>query len=213
MDYVAAAKRAKEAGFDGVEVHSANGYLLDQFLQSKTNKRTDRYGGSLENRYRLLGEVVTGVSQVLPGRVGVRLSPNGVFNDMGSPDFRETFLNAARQLDSANLAYLHVMDGLGFGFHELGEAMTLEDFRAVFSGPLMGNCGYTQETAEEAIGRGGADLIAFGRPFINNPDLVARFANGWPLDEQLDPSTWYAGGLGAKGYTDYPAYAPANANA
>jgi 2,4-dienoyl-CoA reductase-like NADH-dependent reductase (Old Yellow Enzyme family) len=105
------------------------------------------------------------------------------------------------------------MDGLGFGFHELGEAMTLEDFRAVFSGPLMGNCGYTQETAEEAIGRGGADLIAFGRPFINNPDLVARFANGWPLDEQLDPSTWYAGGLGAKGYTDYPAYAPANANA
>lgn len=205
-DYVAAAERAKAAGFDGIEVHSANGYLLDQFLQSRTNHRTDRYGGSLENRFRLLSEILAGVGPVFPGRVGVRLSPNGVFNDMGSPDYRETFLYAAQQLDGVGLAYLHVMDGLGFGFHEQGEPMTLEEFRAVFSGPLMGNCGYTQETAEAAIARGAADLIAFGRPFINNPDLVERFANGWPLDDRYDMSTWYAGGLGAKGYTDYAVY-------
>lgn len=207
-DYAAAARRAKAAGFDGLEVHAANGYLLDQFLQSKTNHRSDRYGGSLENRFRLLREIVDRVSDVYsPARVGVRLAPNGVFNDMGSPDYRETFTHAAQQLDAFALAYLHVMDGLAFGFHELGEPMTLEDFRAVFRGPLMGNCGYTQETAEAAIARGAADLIAIGRPFINNPDLVARYANGWPLEEEQDMSTWYSAGHGAKGYTDFPAYA------
>lgn len=203
-DYVAAARRAQAAGFDGVEVHSANGYLLDEFLQSKTNHREDAYGGSVENRFRLLREVVEGVTGVFPAdRVGVRLSPNGAFNDMGSSDFRETFLYAAGELEAFGLAYLHVMDGLAFGFHELGEPMTLEDFRAVFTGPLMGNCGYTQETAEAAISGGAADLIAFGRPFISNPDLVTRFREGLPLVES-DPSSWYAGGLGAKGYTDYP---------
>ncbi|HBP18633.1 MAG TPA: alkene reductase [Planctomycetes bacterium] len=206
-DYVAAARRAKEAGFDGVEVHAANGYLLDQFLQSKTNHRADAYGGSLANRFRLLREVVEGVSEVFGAqRVGVRLAPNGVFNDMGSPDYRETFLYVARGLDAYGLAYLHVMDGLAFGFHELGEPMTLEEFREVFSGPLMGNCGYDQESAEAAIARGAADLIAFGRPFISNPDLVARFRNGWPLAEASDPSTWYSGQHTSEGYTDYPTY-------
>ncbi len=209
-DYVAATRRAKAAGFDGVEVHSANGYLLDQFLQSKTNERTDRYGGSLENRYRLLGEIVAAVSEVwTPARVAVRLSPNGVFNDMGDPEFRKTFTYAVEHLEAVGLAYLHVVDGLAFGFHELGEPVTLEEVRAIFSGPLMGNCGYTQETAEAAIARGAADMIAFGRSYIGNPDLVARFANGWPLNEEFDPSTWYSGGLGAKGYTDFPAYAVA----
>lgn len=204
-DYVEATRRAREAGFDGIELHSANGYLLDQFLQSKTNERDDAYGGSIENRYRLLGEVVAGVSDVIgPARVGVRLSPNGVFNDMGSPDYRETFLHAARELDRHGLAYLHVMDGLGFGFHELGEPMTLADFREVFSGPLMGNCGYTQESAEAAIAAGDADLIAFGRPFIANPDLVERFRQGLPLAAEADVSTWYAAGSGAEGYTDFP---------
>ncbi|MEM6794915.1 MAG: alkene reductase, partial [Acidobacteriota bacterium] len=153
--YRQAAERAKAAGFDGVEVHSANGYLLDQFLQSKTNHRTDAYGGSIENRYRLLGEVLDAVTGVFPaGRVGVRIAPNGVFNDVGSPDFREQFLHVARQLDRYGLAYLHVMDGLGFGFHEFGEPMTLREFRGVFSGPLIGNVGYTEETAEAALESG-----------------------------------------------------------
>ena len=121
-EYRDAAKAALEAGFDGVEVHSANGYLLDSFLQSKTNHRTDDYGGSIENRYRLLDEVVTAVCEVCPSnRVGVRLSPNGSYNDMGSSDFREQFTYAAEQLDKFGLAYLHILDGLAFGFHELGE--------------------------------------------------------------------------------------------
>ncbi len=206
-DYAAAARRAKEAGFDGVEVHAANGYLLDEFLQSKTNHRSDAYGGSLENRYRLLGEVVDAVSQVFPAeRVGVRLSPNGVFNDMGSPDFRETALYVAQRLDSYGLAYLHVVDGLAFGFHELGQAMTLDEFRPVFSGTLMGNCGYDLAAAEEALSAGRADLIAFGRPFLANPDLVERFAEGWALAPVPDPSTWYSGEVTAEGYTTYPAY-------
>jgi 2,4-dienoyl-CoA reductase-like NADH-dependent reductase (Old Yellow Enzyme family) len=205
-DYVAAAKRAKAAGFDGVEVHSANGYLLDQFLQSKTNRREDVYGGSVENRFRLLREVVEGVTAVFGAeRVGVRLSPNGVFNDMGSPDYRETFLYAARELDAFGLAYLHVMDGLAFGFHEQGEPMTLTDFREVFAGPLMGNCGYTLEAAEAAVAEGRADLIAIGRPYISNPDLVERFRRGVAMAPESDPSTWYSGEHAEEGYTDFPA--------
>ncbi len=207
-DYAKAARRAKEAGFDGVEIHSANGYLLDQFLQSKTNRRTDAYGGSLEKRLRLLREVLEAVTGVWPAdRVGVRLSPNGNYNGMGSPDYRATFLAAARLLEGFGLAYLHVVDGLGFGFHELGEAMTLDDFRKVFSGPLLGCCGYTQETAEAAIARGSADLIAFGRPYISNPDLVERFAAGAPLNPPADAATWFS--PGPAGYTDYPALAAA----
>lgn len=211
QDYVQAAERAKRAGFDGVEIHSANGYLLDEFLQSKTNQRTDEYGGSVENRFRLLREVLEAVTKVFPAnRVGVRLSPNGVFNDMGSPDFRETFLYAAKELDGFGLAYLHVLDGLAFGFHDLGEAITLEDARQVYSGVLMGNCGYTAEDAEKALAAGHADLVAFGRPFISNPDLVDRFKNGWPLVES-DPATWYSGEHDEQGYTDYPTYGASTA--
>jgi N-ethylmaleimide reductase len=204
-DYRRAAERAKAAGFDGIEIHSANGYLLDQFIQSKTNQRTDCYGGSLENRFRLLKEVLEAVCTVWPSnRVGVRLSPNGVFNDMGSPDFRETFLYAASQLNTFGLAYLHVMDGLEFGFHQLGEPMTLADFRTAFHGPIMGNCGYTAESAEAAIANGAADLIAFGRPFLSNPDLVERFANSWKLNPPAEMSAWSA--PTAEGYTDFPFY-------
>ncbi len=203
-----AAEIAKAADFDGVEIHSANGYLLDQFLQSKTNHRTDAYGGSIENRYRLLDEVVQAVAEVFPlNRIAVRLSPNGVFDDMGSPDFREQFTYVAEQLNGYGLAYLHVMDGLGFGFHELGAPMTLLDFRTVFNGPLMGNCGYTQETAEKAISDGHADMIAFGRPFISNPDLVERFSNDVPLSPEAEPSTWYSSST-AKGYTDFAKAGP-----
>jgi len=202
-DYRRASERARAAGFDGVEIHAANGYLIDQFLQSKTNRRTDRYGGSVGNRFRFLQEIMEALLTVWPaGRVGVRLSPNGNFNDMGSPDFRETFLHAARELDRYGPAYLHVVDGLAFGFHEQGQPMGLPEFRGVFTGPLMGCCGYTRETAEAAIAAGYADLIAFGRPYLSNPDLVERFANGWELNPPADTKVWSA--PGAKGYTDFP---------
>jgi len=205
-DYARAAARARSAGFDGVEIHAANGYLIDQFLQSKTNQRSDQYGGSVENRFRFLAEVVEAVAAEWPaGRVGVRIAPNGGFNDMGSPDFREQFTFVAQQLDAFGLAYLHVMDGLAFGFHQLGQPMTLAEFRGVFRGPLVGNCGYTPESAEGAITAGLADLIAFGRPYISNPDLVERIANGWPLAQPAAMTTWYAP-TGAAGYTDFPAY-------
>ena len=204
-DYRRAAVRAKDAGFDGVEIHAANGYLIDQFLQSKTNHRTDQYGGSLENRYRFLKEIVEAILTVLPAnRVGIRLSPNGNYNDMGSKDFRETFLYVAQQLNAYGLAYLHILDGLGFGFHDLGEPMVLAEFRHVFTGPLIANCGYTQESAEAAIKDGNADLIAFGRPLISNPDLVERFANGWALNPPADPSIWYS--FDQEGYIDFPTY-------
>lgn len=206
-DYRAAARRALTAGFDGVEIHAANGYLIDQFLQSRTNHRTDRYGGSPENRCRFLDEIVTAVLTVWPSnRVGVHLAPNGNFNDMGSPDYRETFSHVAGRLDRHNLAYLHVVDGLEFGFHDLGEPMTLAEFRGIFHGPLMGNCGYTCEKAEDAIRQGDADLISFGRPYISTPDLVERFANGWPLNPPADPKVWYSYALGEVGYTDFPRY-------
>lgn len=205
-DYRLAAERAKEAGFDGVEIHGANGYLIDEFLQSKTNHRTDDYGGSVEKRYRFLKEVVEAVTSVIPAnRVGVRISPNGVYNDMGSPDYREQFTYVASQLDTYGLSYLHVMDGLGFGFHNLGEPMTLADFRTVFHSALIGNCGYTQEAAEAMVEKGDADLIAFGRPFISNPDLVERFKNNWPLAPIAEMSDWYSP-IGAKGYTDFPSH-------
>lgn len=203
-DYQQAAQNAKQAGFDGIEVHSANGYLLDSFLQSKTNHRDDEYGGSIQARYRMLDEVIHAVCDVWDSnRVGVRVSPNGVFNDMGSEDYREQFSYVAEQLNTHNLCYLHVMDGLGFGFHELGEPMTLEDFRQLYTGPLIGNVGYTQETAEQVIAAGHTDMIAFGRPFISNPDLVQRFENNLPLNPEADVSTWYTP-AGAEGYVDFP---------
>jgi N-ethylmaleimide reductase len=205
IDYRTAAVNAKEAGFSGVEVHSANGYLLNQFLDSKTNLRTDHYGGSLENKYRFLKEVMAAVLKVWPSkRVGVRLSPNGVFNDMGSPDFRETYLYTIKELNRLDLAYVHIMDGLAFGFHKQGEPMTLAEFRAKYDGIIMGNCGYTKDTAQERIAAGHADLAAFGRPFITNPDLPERFRNNWPLTPADDMSLWYT--PDAEGYTNYKPY-------
>jgi len=204
-DYATAAQNAKDAGFSGIEVHSANGYLLNQFLDSKTNRRTDTYGGSIENKYRLLGEVLQAVMKIWPSqRVGVRLSPNGVFNDMGHEDFRETYLYVIKQLQKLDLGYVHIMDGLAFGFHEQGEAMTLAEFREHYDGTIIGNCGYSRQDAEERIAQGVADIAAFGRPFISNPDLVERFRNGWELNSFEDMSHWYTSG--AEGYTDYPRY-------
>jgi 2,4-dienoyl-CoA reductase-like NADH-dependent reductase (Old Yellow Enzyme family) len=202
-DYQAAASRAREAGFDGIELHGANGYLIDQFLQAKTNRREDAYGGSVEKRYRFLAEVMDAVLGSWPAdRVGVRLAPNGAFNDMGSPDYRETFGHAAGRLGSLGLAYLHVMDGLAFGFHELGQPMTLGELRELTDAPLVGNCGYTKQAAEQAIEEGGADAIAFGRPYISNPDLVERFRHGWPLAGMAPMNVWYS--FDERGYADWP---------
>jgi N-ethylmaleimide reductase len=204
-DYRTAAQNAKDAGFSGIEVHAANGYLINQFLDSKTNLRNDEYGGSIENKYRFLKEVIQACLEVWDSnQVGVRLSPNGIFNDMGSPDFRETFLYVAKELDVFNLGYLHIMDGLAFGFHEQGDPMTLDEFRNVYSGCIMGNCGYTKKDAQQRLENGEVDLAAFGRPFISNPDLTERLQNDWPLNSFEDMTHWYT--RGPEGYTDYRPY-------
>ncbi|MDD5758786.1 MAG: alkene reductase [Desulfobulbaceae bacterium] len=206
-DYRTAASNAKAAGFSGIEVHGANGYLINQFLDSKTNLRTDQYGGSLENKFRFFKEVLEAVLEIWPAeRVGARISPNGVFNDMGSADFRETYLYVAKEIDKLNLAYLHIMDGLAFGFHEKGTPMSLAEFRPLFKGRIIGNCGYTKELAVERLDEGNADMIAFGRPFITNPDLPERLQNNWPLNPSDDMSLWYC--PGPAGYTDYAPYKP-----
>lgn len=210
-DYRQAALRAKAAGFDGVEIHSGNGYLLDEFLQSKSNQRDDQYGGSVQNRYRLLDEIVDACQTVFsPPRVGVRISPNGEFNDMGSPDFRETFLYVAEQLDKKDLAFLDILDGLAFGFHKLGEPITLSDIRKVYAGRVMANCGYDRDQADTAIADGLADMVAFGRPFISNPDLVERFANDWDFNESAPQDVWYS--FDAEGYTDFPTHEESHAS-
>lgn len=204
-DYKQAAINALEAGFSGVEIHAANGYLINQFLDSRSNQRTDNYGGSLDNRFRFLQEVVEAVTSIIPAKnVGVRLSPNGVFNDMGAEDFRETFLFVAERLNNYKIGYAHIMDGLAFGFHEKGEPMTLAEFREVYEGVIIGNCGYTLETAKTAVEQGVADAIAFGRPFISNPDLVERFKHGYELAPFDDMAHWYTSG--EEGYTDYSVY-------
>jgi len=211
-EYKQAAICAKEAGFDGIELHAANGYLMDIFLQSHTNLRTDAYGGSPEKRFRFIREVIESVCSVFPSTsIGIRLSPNGVYNDMGNADNFDTFLYYMEQLNQFNLGYLHVMDGLGFGFHNKCAQVTLKDVRKVYKGIVIGNCGYTPATAEEAVACGDADMIAIGRAYISNPDLPERIANDWPLAES-DPSTYYSSPAPdwdpRKGYTDYPIYSP-----
>ena len=206
-DFRKAAENAMSAGFSGIEVHGANGYLINQFLDSSTNQRKDQYGGSFENRFRFFKEVLETVLEVWPSnQVGARISPNGVFNDMGCDDYRDFYLYAAEEINKLKLGYLHIMDGLGFGFHEKGEPMTLADFRPIFDGIIIGNCGYTKETAEERIAEGNADIIAFGRPFITNPDLPERFRNNSPLNPAEDMSKWYT--PGPEGYTDYSPFMP-----
>lgn len=206
-DYRKAAENAKAAGFSGVEVHGANGYLINQFLDATTNHREDQYGGSIENRFRFFKEVLEAVLEVWPpDQVGARISPNGVFNDMGCEDYRELFLYVTKEINKLKLGYLHIMDGLAFGFHGKGEPMTLAEFRPLFQGVIIGNCGYTKETAEERLAEGNADIIAIGRPFITNPDLPERYRNNWPLNPAEDMSLWYT--PGPEGYTDYAHYKP-----
>jgi N-ethylmaleimide reductase len=203
--YRQASKNALTAGFDGVEVHGANGYLLDQFLRDGTNQRTDQYGGSIENRARLLLDVTRAVVEVWGAdRVGVRLSPSGTFNDMRDSDPKATFGYAVTALNAFNLAYLHLLEPSEADLRHGGTPVPTSYFRPLYDGLLMVNWDYDQAKAEVAIANGNADLVSFGKLFIANPDLPERFRAGAPLN-QPDPDTFYGGG--AKGYTDYPALA------
>ena len=199
------ARRALAAGFDGVEIHGANGYLIDQFLRDGTNRRTDRYGGSAPNRARFLLEVTEAVAGVWGAeRVGVRLSPWNDFNDMQDSAPRATFGYAARALAPLKLAYLHLVEPVG-GV-PAGAAPLAPELKTAFGGPLIVNGGYTGHLAEAALARGEADLVSFAASFLANPDLPARLRLGAPLNTP-DPATFYGGDH--HGYTDYPALAPA----
>jgi N-ethylmaleimide reductase len=204
-----AAINAQKAGFDGVEIHGANGYLIEQFLQSKTNLRTDRYGGSIENRARFLMEITLAVVEVWGAdRVGVRLSPYGIANDSGEADPMPLYTHVIKSLDLFELAYLHFIEprSSGAGRAEVNHqnvpsAMVL--FRPVWGGVLISAGGFTGESAEAAIAAGHADAIAFGRIFISNPDLPRRLREGYPLTP-YNRATFYGGE--EAGYTDYPVY-------
>lgn len=203
--YRIAAENALAAGFDGVELHGANGYLLDQFLRDGSNQRTDQYGGSIENRARFLLEVVSAVASVWGAdRVGVRLSPSGTFNDMHDSDPAALFSYVVSQLDRYNLAYLHLVEPREDNGAPEGQNLTTRFFRDYYKGILIAAGGYDRELAEQAVGNGDADLVAFGRFYISNPDLVERLAVDAPFNP-YDRSTFYGGD--ARGYTDYPTLA------
>ncbi|GAB9473134.1 hypothetical protein Gpo141_00010292 [Globisporangium polare] len=213
-DYRKSAELAKEVGFDGVEIHAANGYLIDQFLQTVSNKRTDKYGGSLENRSRFLFEIVDAVKSVWPAdRIGVRVSPNGAFADIGSEDNVETFTYVIEKLSRHGLAYLAMLDGVGFGYHGKCREMTAFEAKALFKGTVIANNSYTRDTAEGVLRSGCADLVGFGRAYISNPDLAERFAHDWPLNPDASFDVYYNSSLGAKGYTDFPFYQPKDGEA
>jgi N-ethylmaleimide reductase len=205
--YRQGARNALAAGFDGVEIHGANGYLIEQFLQSRTNLRTDQYGGSIENRARFLMEVTRAVIEIWGAdRVGVRLSPYGIANDSGEADPMPLYTHVIKSLDPLGLAYLHFIEprSSGAGRAEVNHqnvpsAMVL--FRPIWSGKLITAGGFTGETAEAAIAAGHADAIAFGRIFISNPDLPRRLARGYQLTP-YNRATFYGGE--ETGYTDYP---------
>ncbi|WP_417673224.1 alkene reductase [Pseudodonghicola sp.] len=202
-DYRKAARLAMIAGFDGVEVHGANGYLLDQFLKTGANHRDDAYGGPVENRARLLLEVLEAVTEEIGGgKVGLRLSPFSPANGVSDADPMATFSYVVPQLNRFGLAYLHMVEGATGGSRELAAGESITALRAMFEGPYMANNGYDRQMALDAIETGAADLVAFGRPFISNPDLVARLEQDAPWNE-LDRATLYGGG--AKGLIDYPA--------
>lgn len=199
-EYRHAARNAKEAGFDGVMIHAANGYLIDQFLQDSTNRRTDGYGGTIENRMRLLLEITAAVAEVWDkGLIGVHLAPRGDAHDMGDSDPEALFTAVARELGARGIGYLSARE-----HHQqaaLGPAL-----RKAFGGPFVANESFTRESAMDLLESGEADAVAFGKAFIANPDLPERFLHEAPLND-ADPSTFYYLGQGdiAKGYTDYPA--------
>jgi N-ethylmaleimide reductase len=193
---------ARRAGFDGVEIHGANGYLIEQFLKDGGNQRTDEYGGSIENRARFAIEVAKAVASAWsPDRVGIRISPAGISNDLSDSDPEPLYLHLVERLSELGLAYLHVRE---HGSPEGAEAASGFDYarlRRAFDGTYIVNNGYDRITAEAALASGRADLVAFGRPFIANPDLIDRLALNAPLAAP-DPATMYGGGT--KGYIDYP---------
>lgn len=203
-EYAHGAQAAKEAGFDGVEIHNANGYLLDQFLRDGTNHRTDSYGGAVENRARLTLEVTKAVIDVWGSeRVGIRFSPGGVFNDMHDSNPLHTFGYVLEQLSPLNLAYAHVTRVSAQDIaHGAREGVGPRELRPHYRGNIVTNGGFTLETGNQALREGWADAVAFGVPFLANPDLPNRLKLGAALNE-ADPATFYT--PGPKGYTDYPA--------
>lgn len=207
-DYRHATRNARAAGFDGVEIHSANGYLLDQFLQDGSNKRADRYGGPPENRARLLLEVTRAVAESWePNRVAVRISPSTSFNGMSDSNPTATFGYVAQELNSLGLAYLHVIEPRVVGSVEVADGLSpvaASQLRQFFKGRIIAAGGFDAAGAESIIARGDADLVAFGRLFIANPDLPRRIRLKAPLNP-YDRSTFYGGDR--RGYTDYPALA------
>lgn len=206
-DYRRATANALAAGFDGVEVHAANGYLLDQFLRDGANKRTDAYGGSVENRVRLVLEVTAAVIGVAGAeRVGIRISPVNTRNDLVDSNPQPLFTHLVDRLNEAKIAYLHIIEGVTGGPREPPGGFDLQVLRRRFTGLTMLNNGYTRELALAARADNTADLVCFGRPFISNPDLVARLRDNAPL-APFDPATFYGGD--ERGYIDYPALEPA----
>ncbi|HBT33718.1 MAG TPA: alkene reductase [Pusillimonas sp.] len=198
-DFTQAARNAREAGFDGVEIHAANGYLIDQFLHNHSNRRTDHYGGPVENRARFLMEVVQACCSVWPSsRVGVHLSPRGDAHSMGDDDPQALFSYVAQALGEQGLAFLCVRESEG-------PDSLLPRIKALFGGPVIANENFNFESAEKMVSSGQAEAVAFGRSFIANPDLVERFRRHAPLNEPI-AQTFY--GDGACGYTDYPALEP-----
>ncbi len=203
--YRQAAKNALAAGFDGVEIHAANGYLLDQFLRDGSNQREDNYGGSIENRCRLLVEVTSAVIKVWGAeRVGIRLSPSGTFNDMSDSNPQALFVHLVGQLNRFDLAYLHVVDALESDIRHGAKVVDLSILRQAYLGTLIVCGGYNKALANQVIAEDLADAVAFGALYIANPDLVTRFKLDAPLNTP-DPATFYGGD--EQGYTDYPTLA------
>jgi N-ethylmaleimide reductase len=206
-EFVCAAENALFAGFDGVELHAANGYLLEEFLSPVSNIRNDDYGGSIVNRCRFIIEVVTAVAEAIgKEKTGIRLSPYGVASDMPHyPEMDDTYNYLSKELNKIDIAYIHLVDHSSMGAPPVPMEIK-KTIRKNFRNRLILCGGFDQESAEAAIKSGLADLVAFGRPFINNPDLVERFKNDLPLSENRNADLFYT--ADEKGYTDYPSYTP-----